>query len=449
MTKFYLRLRLDFNKTGAKTDLTYWNNAVKNWAYQIKIIDKKTKKRAVDRTLNFNVNPIGGKVFLTSLDHNWDSPTPRPWEEYQVIWTIKHGNRIVKPEIEGQFFSSKFKDGTDWTIHQIKESEAQAVPKDQDPVTKVKLPSNVLPLLVAESPQNNLNKADSLSHTNKKFIREGYDPAVDNWSKSECEQKFKALFDSCKSLLHPEYKSMETVFDALTARFLINKDYTSNSFTHPTLDQVMAKDPNFMDYRNRVLIGVVKQLKTKVNWKLSAFEKEKHLFKSRDQDKPNVNVSELPNMAFHDKLKNTANGLLMCIDAVARTEVYLTEYKPPNAQGICKMKLKFKVIDTFGLDDEDIIKYGERYGWAEVLRNPVQVGLSKLAKGGFSAWWLLQHKFGCVPFKVLVQYETKLLSIDVNKNDYPDPYKFSMSSEDPEVWENDIHYSKFKHYQEY
>jgi hypothetical protein len=95
-------------------------------------------------------------------------------------------------------------------------------------------------------------------------------------------------------------------------------------------------------------------------------------------------------------------------------------------------------------------------GRVNLAANLGQVILSKLAKGSFSAWWLLQHKFGCVPFKVLVQYETKLLSIDVNrvneeanKNDYPDPYKFSMSSEDPETWENDINYSKFKHYQGY
>jgi hypothetical protein len=140
MTKFYLRLRLDFNKTGTKTDLTYWNNVVKGWVYEVKIINKKTKEKVIGAIVNFKVNTIDGKVFLTSLEHDWNSPIPHPWEEYQVIWGVKHGNLIVKKEIEGQFFSSKFKDGTDWTIHPIKESVAQAVPKSQDPVTKVVIP---------------------------------------------------------------------------------------------------------------------------------------------------------------------------------------------------------------------------------------------------------------------------------------------------------------------
>lgn len=75
------------------------------------------------------------------------------------------------------------------------------------------------------------------------------------------------------------------------------------------------------------------------------------------------------------------------------------------------MNTTFVVYDTYGLDDEDIKKYGllsenSLVGWELFIKREFQQMLISTAFGWlFNCWWLLQYYHDCVPLLVKLRID--------------------------------------------
>jgi hypothetical protein len=81
------------------------------------------------------------------------------------------------------------------------------------------------------------------------------------------------------------------------------------------------------------------------------------------------------------------DGLTVTFDTVSHSFIYVTGYSYSSATGKYDIDLLFELYDAFGLDDEDIQKYGYKSAFYRVLAQ----------HKGFTAWWQLQHQFRYAP----------------------------------------------------
>lgn len=114
---------------------------------------------------------------------------------------------------------------------------------------------------------------------------------------------------------------------------------------------------------------------------------------------------------FKNKLENFyQTGLVISIDQVSYIEVELNHVAYQNGKP-SKLKTTFIVYDTYGLDDEDIRKYGLLSGfgkedWLTFLsRDWKQMGISTTLGWFFNCWWVLQYHHDCVPLLVKLRIE--------------------------------------------
>ena len=130
------------------------------------------------------------------------------------------------------------------------------------------------------------------------------------------------------------------------------------------------------------------------------------------------------NVAFNT-LKNQDDGLTITIDAVEHIEVYIVEYTAPSKpNGSYYLKIKLVLYDTFGLDLEDIKKYGKRNNtsaWRYVTdwdNSDRKIHIQNTVGYGFTSWWLLQHHFNHKPFinKMVLEYEGHYGQKDTYRN---------------------------------
>lgn len=170
---------------------------------------------------------------------------------------------------------------------------------------------------------------------------------------------------------------------------MVNHFYKSSGgeYENDTLNDIISKDANFISFRNTVTYKVLIKLK-QVNWDLS---------KIKEND-----LVRFDNVAFNTST-NHDNGLTILIDAVEHIEVYIEEYKLVTNNKYY-LKLKFILYDTFGLDLEDVKKFGKRNstsGWRYVSdwdNDTAKIYVQNNYGIGFTSWWLLQHKFNHKPY---------------------------------------------------
>lgn len=170
---------------------------------------------------------------------------------------------------------------------------------------------------------------------------------------------------------------------------MVNHFYSSlgGEYENKALNNVISKDSNFTSFKNAVAYKILIKLK-QVNWDLSKI-KENELVR-------------FDNVAFNTDT-NHDDGLTILIDAVEHIEVYIEEYKLyPNNKFY--LKLKFVLYDTFGLDLEDIKKFGKRNstsGWRHLTdwnNKTSRIYVQNNYGLGFTSWWVLQHRFNRKPF---------------------------------------------------
>jgi hypothetical protein len=136
---------------------------------------------------------------------------------------------------------------------------------------------------------------------------------------------------------------MRDVAEKMANHFFNN---IGGEFENDTLESVIRNDENFKVFIKRVTYKILIKLKS-INWDLSKLNNTSDLVR-------------FDNVAFNTS-KNQDDGLTITIDTVEHIEVYITEYTAPSKpNGSCYLKIKLVLYDTFGLDLEDIKKYGKR-----------------------------------------------------------------------------------------
>jgi len=189
---------------------------------------------------------------------------------------------------------------------------------------------------------------------------------------------------------------MGSVAEDMVNHFIAN---SGGEYENSTLENVIGNDENFKVFVIRVMYKILIKLKS-VNWDLS-------------QIKDTPDLVRFDNVAFNTA-DNHNDGLTITIDGVEHVEVWITEYKPPpSINAPCYIKIKFVLYDTFGLDPDDIKKYGKRKDdsalryitdWNDTT---MQIRVQNTVGYGFNSWWLLQHYFNHKPFttKVIRYFE--------------------------------------------
>lgn len=81
------------------------------------------------------------------------------------------------------------------------------------------------------------------------------------------------------------------------------------------------------------------------------------------------------------------NGLGVMINGVQHAYVIATHYYYDKTNAKYHIKLRFVFYDVFGLDDDDLNEFGEKYdNW-----------MASKAGVGITAWWQLQHQYAYAP----------------------------------------------------
>ncbi|HLJ85995.1 MAG TPA: carboxypeptidase-like regulatory domain-containing protein [Candidatus Angelobacter sp.] len=172
-------------------------------------------------------------------------------------------------------------------------------------------------------------------------------------------------------------------------------------YTDPNLDKAVPLSENFKDYPARVLAAppiVPPAGKARIHQVLKAAGWDINAVKPiTDLGVPALNAGESPGL-FSKSTKDRATGLFALIDTVNHVLVFVETYEFDSCKQEYTIQLVFELYDVFGIDDDNIKKFG--YG-ADVLEGKNWTNDAEAV----TAWWQLQHQFGFAPLitKVVVR----------------------------------------------
>jgi hypothetical protein len=95
------------------------------------------------------------------------------------------------------------------------------------------------------------------------------------------------------------------------------------------------------------------------------------------------------------KTEDWANGLMVMINGVQHVYVIATHYQYNKDAANYSITLKFLFYDIFGLDDNDLGKYGAQHVGDVTPTHDV----------GFTAWWQLQHQHDYAPLVTRIELD--------------------------------------------
>ncbi|WP_373810664.1 DUF3289 family protein, partial [Porphyromonas macacae] len=155
--------------------------------------------------------------------------------------------------------------------------------------------------------------------------------------------------------------------ELLTALIGHFKDSTGTPFSNAYMDQKLKEHPSFHTFVYQKGKGVLDNLKKQLKDVSGNINKIKMpLIGKITSDRTKFNT-----------LKDKLNGMTLAVDDTSAYEVYVDDYKL-TAPNTFNCNLRVIVYDNYGLDAEDIAKYG--------------------TMAGFRAWYVLQHVRGYKPF---------------------------------------------------
>lgn len=155
--------------------------------------------------------------------------------------------------------------------------------------------------------------------------------------------------------------------ELLTALIGHFKDSTGTPFSNAYMDQKLKEHPSFHTFVYQKDKGVLDNLKKQLKKVLGNIKRVKLLQEGEIRsDRTKFNT-----------LKDKLNGMTLAVDDTSAYEVYVDDYKL-TAPNTFSCNLRIIVYDNYGLDAEDVAKYG--------------------TIAGFRAWYVLQHVRGYKPF---------------------------------------------------
>jgi hypothetical protein len=161
----------------------------------------------------------------------------------------------------------------------------------------------------------------------------------------------------------------------------------NQAFSDPELTYTAKKDSSFIDFKEKTIPELIHHLKKQ----------------PIDNKMP---VASIDRFAYNS-LDNFTDGLLITIDQVSYIEVYLDAIHLDTTPKT--VDLRYVLYDTYGLDDEDLKKYGllannEDGRAASPSKDSFKKKFVSTAFGSmFNAWWLLQYQHDCVPFVTKIE----------------------------------------------
>ncbi|PWS30904.1 DUF3289 family protein [Pedobacter paludis] len=153
---------------------------------------------------------------------------------------------------------------------------------------------------------------------------------------------------------------------------------------------------NTSTYSNETLNTEVKKSTTFRKWILEeyAYQLDEEL------NKINYNINQLPDFIIKsrpifNRLGDKFSGTQILINDTEKTEIKLLHYSTRKAFPYQKFYAYLEVIiyDHFGLDRNDAVSYQDY-------------------NGGFATWWLLQHRYGYVPFRTKIKFRIAIQTKD-------------------------------------
>lgn len=214
----------------------------------------------------------------------------------------------------------------------------------------------------------------------------------------------------------------QTVATRMAKAFLVNKSYSKENpyeITSPTFIKEIKESKAFKNYVSDVITdklidaltvnsGRITNGKLLIPSGFKTFHFQDGVFRGA--------------LNFYENYWRT--GFIIAIDQVSYVEVELNgvEYK----NGVpSKLNTTFILYDTFGLDMEDMIKFGKTADieprmlydktykqdlLKEIMkingeRKPKQNVISRLFGYYFICWWILQYYHNCVPLLVKIRIE--------------------------------------------
>jgi hypothetical protein len=180
------------------------------------------------------------------------------------------------------------------------------------------------------------------------------------------------------------------------------KNATVTIYSDPMLNKAIENSVNFNAFAERTLGAPgtkgANPSKMRIHQWLASY----------DWDINQMGFTEVSPPAFNDgSLRKFSgdygNGLTILINAVQHVLVFVDAYHYDSCQQQYTITLIFELYDVFGLDNDDLGKYGtsasgvpwwvKAWGYAS---DDTSVTL-KTMEEGFTAWWQLQHQFNYAP----------------------------------------------------
>lgn len=267
-----------------------------------------------------------------------------------------------------------------------------------------------LPFVIAKS-INNLSKEDSKSSKLEKLPAKFYtrNDELYKAGKEAIHKKLISLMEWGSAQL-PNQPDYEIFTKDLANKFLTNTKYSlDNTYSHPLLTKTVANSLAFNNYKMDISSKIRKAIQAN---------------KVIAQNQIIIPEKEIKNMHFQTgDINYWQTGLIIAVDQVSYTEIILKDITYKDG-AITHINTDFVLYDTYGLDIEDLNKYGalgidysdlgDLNKFFQILDDITKTqGTRNLKKGMiagifgyyFNCWYALQRYYGCVPLLVKVKIE--------------------------------------------
>ncbi|MEO1624416.1 MAG: DUF3289 family protein [Bacteroidota bacterium] len=163
--------------------------------------------------------------------------------------------------------------------------------------------------------------------------------------------------------------SMSAVADEFVDRF--RNDGTGTDFFHPQLSAAVIEQNEMKNF--------IKDFAQQLNKALAI----------SDGNVVGLTVDLRRRRPIFNSLHDQFHGFTILLNDTESTIIKLLDYQYDSNTGDWEGEFYFEIIDHFGLDKADALKY---QWW----------------HSGFAAWWILQHKRGYVPFRTVMRINARV-----------------------------------------
>lgn len=243
-----------------------------------------------------------------------------------------------------------------------------------------------------------------IENINNKYVRDKVLEEV-NLSDQELLNRFKTLvkFTATGALQRNNLAMVDNFGMAKTKSPLNSINVPPDKYSNPILTEEVFKHPSTVEF----LRHIDEQFQLNLKEKNGNLNKVKLAGKVVYLDRPRFSTPLNPLDAIKEGNYDVLKGLMIAINDTWGFRVTATEYDFDSDAKSYQVRMQVKIFDGFGLDVEDINKFGhlDNHKNKALLGAPLHLPtaiaareLMIVAGKGFRAWFILQHFKGYRPF---------------------------------------------------